>query len=318
MGLIYMDNGVFVSIEEHDSSLFYLLISLHNINIKNEFGAGILHCALTYRADDIAIFFIENGGDLNMQDASGNTALHYCADSNNIRIAELLLNNGAKLNLANAIGDVPLMNAVFESTSEDFSMVALFLRYTCDVERKNNYGSSPLDFARTIGINDVVNFLEKYVYSDDVVVDRLSVKYLDLILNDEDLTEWVWDNLIPSSGQASSVQGEILRVIEKLRWESQQNGNINWDDCFVMMVDFLEQQLIEASSFTLEVKASIQQDLMRLRTFVPLNEIEDDFSVSDLPYIADDLYDRLVEHFVQFCRSNNEVILHTIDSKQFR
>lgn len=253
-----------------------------------------------------------------MQDASGNTALHYCADSKNIRVAELLLNNGAKLNLANAIGDVPLMNAVFESTSEDFSMVALFLRYTCDVDRKNNYGSSPLDFARTIGINDVVNCLEKYVYSDGVVVDRPSVKYLDLTLNDEDLTEWVWDNLIPSSGQASSVQGEILRVIEKLRWESQQNGNINWDDCFVMMVDFLEQQLVEGSSFTQEVKASIQQDLMRLRTFVPLNEIEDDFSVSDLPYIADDLYDRLVEHFVQFCRSNNEVILHTIDSKQFR
>ncbi|MEZ8187404.1 ankyrin repeat domain-containing protein [Shewanella sp. 5S214] len=316
--LIPINNDIFSSIKQHDLETFCSSIVGWDINGKNDAGNGILHAAIAYGFDDVAIFFIENGGDLNMQDASGNTALHYCADSKNIRVAELLLNNGAKLNLANAIGDVPLMNAVFESTSEDFSMVALFLRYTCDVDRKNNYGSSPLDFARTIGINDVVNCLEKYVYSDGVVVDRPSVKYLDLTLNDEDLTEWVWDNLIPSSGQASSVQGEILRVIEKLRWESQQNGNINWDDCFVMMVDFLEQQLVEGSSFTQEVKASIQQDLMRLRTFVPLNEIEDDFSVSDLPYIADDLYDRLVEHFVQFCRSNNEVILHTIDSKQFR
>lgn len=316
--LIPINNDIFSSIKQHDLETFCSSIVGWDINGKNDAGNGILHAAVAYGFDDVAIFFIENGGDLNMQDASGNTALHYCADSKNIRVAELLLNNGAKLNLANAIGDVPLMNAVFESTSEDFSMVALFLRYTCDVDRKNNYGSSPLDFARTIGINDVVNCLEKYVYSDGVVVDRPSVKYLDLTLNDEDLTEWVWDNLIPSSGQASSVQGEILRVIEKLRWESQQNGNINWDDCFVMMVDFLEQQLVEGSSFTQEVKASIQQDLMRLRTFVPLNEIEDDFSVSDLPYIADDLYDRLVEHFVQFCRSNNEVILHTIDSKQFR
>ncbi|MEZ9540318.1 hypothetical protein AB4160_19315, partial [Shewanella sp. 10N.286.51.B8] len=54
------------------------------------------------------------------------------------------------------------------------------------------------------------------------------------------------------------------------------------------------------------------------RFSVPLNEIDGDFSSSDFPSIANDLFDRLVAHLVQFCRFNTAVISHQSNPKPFR
>jgi hypothetical protein len=35
--------------------------------------------------------------------------------------------------------------------------------------------------------------------------------------NDDDVAAWIWHDLVPKSGQADTVQGELLRAIEKLR-----------------------------------------------------------------------------------------------------
>jgi hypothetical protein len=40
----------------------------------------------------------------------------------------------------------------------------------------------------------------------------------------------IWKTCIPPSGKATTVQGELLRAVEKLRDEAQRNGNANWDD----------------------------------------------------------------------------------------
>jgi hypothetical protein len=46
----------------------------------------------------------------------------------------------------------------------------------------------------------------------------------------QDLGKFVWRTYVPKRGQATTVQGELLRANEKLRDESQRNGNINWDE----------------------------------------------------------------------------------------
>jgi len=51
--------------------------------------------------------------------------------------------------------------------------------------------------------------------------------------------KFIWKNYVPKSGQADTVQGELLRVIEKLRYEAQDNGNINWDDGFEMFCHYI-------------------------------------------------------------------------------
>ena len=39
----------------------------------------------------------------------------------------------------------------------------------------------------------------------------------------------LWSTYVPKNGQADTVQGELIRAIEKLRDEVQRNGNGNWD-----------------------------------------------------------------------------------------
>ena len=60
-------------------------------------------------------------------------------------------------------------------------------------------------------------------------------------------------------------------------------------------------------------------DLDRLANFVSPEELEDDGSLDDrLPYVEDDLYDRLVDHLAEFCRRWPEPIPFTPDPKQRR
>jgi hypothetical protein len=141
---------------------------------------------------------------------------------------------------------------------------------------------------------------------------------IDLQGSDDDIARWVWRNLVPKSGQALTVQGELLRAIEKLRWEAQENGNINWDHCFEMLVGFLYEHLVQKSALPKQAKESIDTDLSRLRDFLPVDELEDDDQAGGLPYIEDDLYDRLTSQVVNFCRLNPKLIPRDVDPNQYR
>lgn len=133
-----------------------------------------------------------------------------------------------------------------------------------------------------------------------------------------DVARWIWQTLVPKSGHASYVQAEVLRAIEKLRWEAQGNGNINWDAGFEMLVDFIESTLTSQSCFTKEIKQTIRRDTNRLREFLPPNELTDDSQISELPYIDDDLYDRLSNRLVEFCRQHPKLIQYEPHPDQYR
>ncbi len=79
-----------------------------------------------------------------------------------------------------------------------------------------------------------------------------------IVLDDDDIQvcRWVWQNLVPRQGQASTLQAELLRAIEKLRNEAMDNGNINWDSDFVKFVDLLERHLAGEPTFIDAVKDS--------------------------------------------------------------
>jgi hypothetical protein len=71
---------------------------------------------------------------------------------------------------------------------------------------------------------------------------------------------WIWRNLVPKSGQADTVQGELLRAVEKLSWEAQNNGNINWDDRFEMLIEFLRATLSVETGLSADMHASVARD----------------------------------------------------------
>ena len=123
--------------------------------------------------------------------------------------------------------------------------------------------------------------------------------------DDEKVARWIWGNLVPGFGPCDSVQGELLRSIEKLRVEAQDDGNVSWDDGFEGYVDFLGRTLGSEPGLAPDDKAALQTDLERLRDY------ED-------PCVDDGPYQRLTAQAIAFCRRYSFVTSRTIDPAEVR
>lgn len=100
----------------------------------------------------------------------------------------------------------------------------------------------------------------------------------------------IWQTYVPRSGQADTVQGELLRAVEKFRDEAVRNGNGNWDEGFEILLRYLEEHLTDRSVYSDSAIAATRSILAQLRDFEsPL--------LDDEPY--DELGDRVVEYFRQ-------------------
>jgi hypothetical protein len=76
--------------------------------------------------------------------------------------------------------------------------------------------------------------------------------------------ERLWKELVPASGQALTVQGEIVRCTGRLTDEAYRNGNANWDDGHVRMCRFIEATLDDARTFTAEERKKIGDSVKKV------------------------------------------------------
>ena len=74
----------------------------------------------------------------------------------------------------------------------------------------------------------------------------------------------LWQTLVPLRGQAATVQGELLRAVEKLRDEARRNGNLNWGSGQEAFIGFLRENLIGSALFGQSAAQEIEADLDRL------------------------------------------------------
>lgn len=58
--------------------------------------------------------------------------------------------------------------------------------------------------------------------------------------------EYIWNNLVPSEGKAESLQGELLRLIEKLAYEIQFKGSVSWGVAFEDDCNFIKDSLVKS------------------------------------------------------------------------
>jgi hypothetical protein len=110
----------------------------------------------------------------------------------------------------------------------------------------------------------------------------------------EDMTyfqeaQTIWRTFVPASGQADTVQGELLRAVEKLRDESMRNGNGNWDDGFEILLAYLGAHLDDPQVFDVET---------RRRTAVILERL----GRHKTPVLADEPFDELADRVVDYYR----------------
>ena len=97
----------------------------------------------------------------------------------------------------------------------------------------------------------------------------------------------IWHEFVPNSGQAETVQGELLRAVEKLRDEAIRNGNGNWDNGFEILLLYLNVKLLDSEVLDKVTIEKTKDILIRLKSF-------------DDPYLEDDFYDYLDNRVVDY------------------
>ena len=134
-----------------------------SVNIRNGDGrTPLMHAILDEDGADPLVIkaLINRGADVNAIDSIQKwTPLHFVARDQNVIIVRILLEEGAEVDPVNVFGNTPLMLSVTKSTSSLAVPKELIMHYA-NPHRKNNYGVSPIDLARTIGRSDLVSLFE--------------------------------------------------------------------------------------------------------------------------------------------------------------
>jgi hypothetical protein len=96
-------------------------------------------------------------------------------------------------------------------------------------------------------------------------------------------------DFVPESGEAVTVQGALLQVVEKLRDEAIRHANANWDASFESRLRFLERHLLDPAVFSETLQEQTRVAIARLWEF-------------EHPYVESDLYDDLSDRVVEYFR----------------
>jgi len=107
----------------------------------------------------------------------------------------------------------------------------------------------------------------------------------------------LWQAYVPSRGQADTVQGELIRAVEKLLDEAQRNGNLNWGAGHRMLAEYVRAQLAQSPVFDERAVTEINADVERLL------RAED-------PDTTGEPHDRLTDRIVEWSRAQPGPVPH--------
>jgi hypothetical protein len=118
----------------------------------------------------------------------------------------------------------------------------------------------------------------------------------------------LWDTFVPASGQADTVQGELVRIVGKLTDEAYRNGNMNWDADCERMWRFVGNRLNDPAVFSAEERAEIA-DL--------IDEIIENKDTPDLSFDGSTFY-LVNEKVIDWCMAHPGPIPHAKDPNLLR
>lgn len=247
-----------------------------DIEAASNYGTTPLHDRAGHWQGKIDIL-LELGADVNSSDIRGDTPLHKAALVGNVRTARILLEHGARIDATNNSELTPLELALlrcshikqlaemaelllaaqpYQKTGfRSFSSRFLERGKKCD----DRISSKMRDFVERIGRDfefsrgdfnpesrDATSAaLDKlYALFDVSPVPRRNVHdgkspIVAKTAKWEDRHQELWELLVPSSGAANTVQGEVIRISGRIERELDGNGGINWDAEFKQMADAL-------------------------------------------------------------------------------
>lgn len=117
----------------------------------------------------------------------------------------------------------------------------------------------------------------------------------------------IFDLLVPQSGEAESLQGELVRAIRKLESDYYRNGSANFFPSYQRLATFLRQRLSLKSIFDEETIAQIEEDIETMR------QHGRGFTGAD-----ENCYDRITDRVVEYCRARPNLIWRDKSSEKPR
>lgn len=243
-----------------DELVIWLVEQGLDINIPDYYGATPLY-RQAILGRDIVKLLLELGADIGKPNTYGETPLHVAAEFFHPKTVKLLIDKGADVNAKNDMGRTPLASVLMvcggiyiAQTAEIASMLldAGAKKTSAMKEKVENIGKD-FEFHRE-GINpDYLEAadqgLEKLYALFDVkpVAKRITHDGVSPILvkegSWEEQYEGLWSFLIPSSGAAKTVQGEVIRIPGRVRDELDRNGGVNWDRNYRKMLQAMPHYL---------------------------------------------------------------------------
>ena len=260
--------------------------------------------AARYGRPAFARRLLEKGFDPQGGVEEGQTPLHLALREDHTEVAQGLVEHGAKVNVEDASGNHPLQKAPY-----DYETVKALTEAGADPTHENDYGNSFLSTLRQFA--DGPNDPEYGEFFELLTEEQLNTEAsgepdpaglaagherVNLDGDPEQIREWMWEHLVPPLGQADTVQGELLRAAERLRGEAHRNGNINWNDNFELLLDFLKEHLCDTDIFSEETVEQTRTDIANLRG----GEMN--------AQVNDEIYARLKKRVVEYCEHHPELI----------
>jgi hypothetical protein len=198
---------------------------------------------------------LELGADVNHGENMRGTPLHAAAGSYRTATASLLLGHGARVDALNREGQTPLEYALQRCSNaqiQDMAELAELLlaagaRRTPKMKAFIARIGTDFEFHRR-------GFNPDSVEATSAALDKLYVLFgvppvPRRLLHDgkspivarsarwQDQHQELWELLVPSSGAASTVQGEVVRIAGRIHDELERNGGANWDHEYSRMAD---------------------------------------------------------------------------------
>lgn len=235
-----------------------------------------LHTRARSRRGRIAVL-IELGADVRAAGAPIGTPLHAAADAKRAENAELLLRAGAEVDARNAEGLTPLELALRGCRNIELAAMAALARVLLGAGARRSPSTKKLvaeigkgfEFHRSSFSPEHVDAAstaldEIYAIFDCVPVARRVVHdgTSPIVVK---ATGWqkqhaeLWDLLIPSSGPAATVQGEVIRIAGRIARELDDNGGLNWDEVFEAMASAFLQHVQSGSSLAAAELADVRE-----------------------------------------------------------
>ena len=251
----------------------YMLEKGANPNIKSKSGYNCLHIAVHQETFiDILSLFLDFGGDVNIPDSNGATVAYWVIQSFPWR------KEGAE-------------REVFLNVMKKTIMLG------ADLDYANKFGVTPRKWMEDLP-DDAKQLIQeceqqKPIYTPSHTIQPVFPSNLAY----PDIAQTMWKKLVPPQGQAQSVQGELLRAVEKLRDEAHRNGNVNYSKSHTLLANFIKDTLVSSMLFNATENAAITSKIKEI-------------TKAKKPYLEDDIYDYLTDRICEFYLKNPELIAH--------